>query len=157
MKSMDGNIDYSNQIGMTEDGYMMIQQGMGIARKEKSIAKYDGRRKHKKKVKEKTDFYKFQMKNINDRRAVFQEDEVEQINLVSILKRYLVPSDYDVDFQKKTTNEFLIVCASVTLGIISDIWLGVWSANVLGLSLSTDEFGAKFPLAKRRSMKKLRG
>ena len=83
MKSMDGAIDYSNQIGMTEDGYMMIQQDTGIVRKEKSIAKYDGRRKHKKKIKEKADFYKFQMKNINDRRVVFQEDGIEQMELMN--------------------------------------------------------------------------
>lgn len=66
-----------------------------------------------------------------------EEDEVEQINLIQILKRYLLPVDYTVDFRRKTTKEFLIVCGSVFIGILSDIWLGVWSANVLGLSLSS--------------------
>lgn len=85
----------------------------------------------------------FGSKNTDERldeanNAVFvEEDEVEQINLIQILKRYLLPSDYNVDYKRKTTKEFLIVCGSVAIGIVSDIWLGVWSANVLGLSLSS--------------------
>ena len=82
MKSMEGNIDYSNQIGMTEEGYMMVQEGLGIARKEKSKRELDGRRKRKPKVKEFSDFYKFQLKNINEKRAVFQEDDLDHMALM---------------------------------------------------------------------------
>lgn len=65
-----------------------------------------------------------------------QEDEVERINLIQILKRYLLPQDYSTDYQKKSGNELLIICGSVTIGIFADIWLGIWSSNVLGFSLS---------------------
>jgi len=67
---------------------------------------------------------------------MIQEDEIEKIDLFNVLKRYLLPHDEERDFKKKTTNEILTICGSVGIGLMSDIWLGIWSADVLGLSLS---------------------
>lgn len=75
-KSIEGNVDMTNQITMTDDGFMIVQGKPGGKSREAFKEEFDGKRKRKKKEKEMKDFYRFQLKNLNDIRVFNQEDEI---------------------------------------------------------------------------------
>jgi len=61
-----------------------------------------------------------------------EEDEIEIVPLMHILKKYM----FSVS-EGKCAKEIAIIVSSVCFALIGDIWLGMWSANVLGYSLIT--------------------
>lgn len=61
-----------------------------------------------------------------------EEDEIEIVPLMHILKKYM----FSVS-EGKCAKEVAIIIVSVCFALIGDIWLGMWSANVLGYSLIT--------------------
>lgn len=76
LTSIEGNIDFSGGLGMTSDGFMIVQEKPGVSKRERSMEEFDGKRRRKRKPKEKEDFYKFQLKNVNDQRVVHMEGEI---------------------------------------------------------------------------------
>jgi hypothetical protein len=112
LTSIEGNIDFSNNLGMTQDGYMIVQEKPGVSKREASKEEFDGKRRRKKKGKEKEDFYKFQLKNVNDQRVVHLEGELDHNEMMEDEYGRIVESDgeeawEDLDIGKLADKSYL--------------------------------------------------
>jgi ATP-binding cassette subfamily C (CFTR/MRP) protein 1 len=73
-----------------------------------------------------TDMLKYDAANAH----IEEEDTIKTINLWDIGKRYMF-----LRGPEKCAREITIIVASVSAGLLSDIWLGVWSGNAIGTGL----------------------
>ena len=65
-----------------------------------------------------------QLRNIAEASNTLEEDEIEEIDLLQIWKRYMLTNGYE-----KFSREITIIVCSVSFDIVGHIWLGLWSSN----------------------------
>lgn len=73
-----------------------------------------------------------EMRNIAALAGKQEQDEIENIDLWYIWKRYMLTKG-----PKKFIKELCIIMISVGFNLVSDVWLGLWSSDALGLTLGT--------------------